>query len=339
MSPEPSPAAPPAAPAGASMPLVVGVDLGGTKILGRLLDPSDPRRERVVVRVDTPRGAAAIVEAIAEVVRRVDGLGRGEGFGPVAAVGVGAAGLIDLGGVLRFAPNLPTVVDLDLAGELTRLLDLPVVVDNDANCATLAEHQLGAATGARDAVLVTLGTGIGAGVIVDGVVQRGSAGFAGEPGHMVVDPNGPPCPCGRRGCWERFASGSGLGRLGRDAAAAGRADRVVALAGGDEEAVRGEHVTMAALEGDPGALEVLRSFAWWVALGIGNLVSVLDPEVVVIGGGLVAAGDALLGPTREAYAELVLANEHRPPVRIVPAQLGNDAGSIGAGLLARTLVP
>lgn len=323
---------------GAPLPVVVGVDLGGTKILGRLLDPSDPRRERVVVRVDTPRGADAIVGAIAEVILRVDELGRGEGFGAVEAVGVGAAGLVDLTGVLRFAPNLPTVVDLDLAGELTRRLDLPVVVDNDANCATVAEHRLGAAAGVQDAVLVTLGTGIGAGVVVGGVVQRGSAGFAGEPGHMVVDPNGPPCPCGRRGCWERFASGSGLGRLGRDAAAAGRADRVIALAGGDGEAVRGEHVTLAAQEGDPGALEVLRLFAWWVALGIANLVNVLDPEVVVIGGGLVAAGEALLGPTREAYAGLVLAYDHRPAVRILPAQLGNDAGSIGAGLLAQSLL-
>ncbi len=118
-----------------------------------------------------------------------------------------------------------------------------MVVDNDANAATVAEHRLGAGERADNLVLVTLGTGIGGGLIVDGELQRGAAGFAGEPGHMVVDPNGPPCPCGRRGCWERFASGSGLGRLARDAAHAGQAPHIVALAGGDPEQVRGEHVT------------------------------------------------------------------------------------------------
>ena len=195
-------------------------------------------------------------------------------------------------------------------------------VDNDANCATLAEHRVGAGIGATDLVLVTLGTGIGGGVIAGGELQRGAAGFAGEPGHMVVDPNGPPCPCGRRGCWERYASGSGLGRLARDAAHVGRADAVVALAGGDPEDVRGEHVTTAAADGDADAIEVLRDFAWWVALGVSNLENLLDPEVVVIGGGLAEAGELLLAPTREAYATLVLGYEHRPPVRIVGAELG-----------------
>lgn len=316
--------------------LVAGVDLGGTKILGRVFDPAHPTTVVASARVDTPRGGEAILDALVEVVHRLaDGLPAGGGA--LAAVGVGAAGLIDLHGVLRFAPNLPTVIDLDLGATLTRRLSLPVAVDNDANCAMVAEHRLGAALGANDAVLVTLGTGIGAGTIVHGRLQRGAAGFAGEPGHMVVDPTGPPCPCGRRGCWERFASGSGLGRLARDAAEAGRADRLVSLAG-DASAVRGEHVTIAALEGDPDALVVLRDFAWWVALGVANLVNLLDPEVVVVGGGLVAAGDALLVPTRQAYAGLVLAHDHRPPVRIVAAGLGPDAGAIGAGLLAADLV-
>lgn len=316
--------------------LVAGVDLGGTKILGRVLDPRDPARAVATARVDTPRGADAIIEALAAVVedlrRQVAAVAPD---GPtISAVGVGAAGLIDLEGVLRFAPNLPTVVDLEIAARLAGRLGLPVVVDNDANCAARAEHRAGAAVGVRHAVLVTLGTGIGAGFVVDGSLLRGQAGFAGEPGHMVVDPSGPPCPCGRRGCWERFASGSGLGRLARDAAAAGRADRVVALAGGDPEAVRGEHVTTAVLEGDPDALAVLHDFAWWVALGVANLVHILDPEVVVIGGGLVAAGEALLAPTRAAYTGLVLAEGHRPVVRIVAAALGPEAGAIGAGLLA-----
>jgi glucokinase len=150
---------------------------------------------------------------------------------------------------------------------------------------------------------------------------------------MCVDPQGPRCPCGRRGCWERFASGSGLARLARDAAFAGRIPGVVALAGGDAEDVRGEHVTRAAATGDHGALSVMADFGWWVALGIAALVNVLDPEVVVVGGGLVAAGDLLLEPTRAAYLDLVLAPAHRPPVEIRAAALGERAGAVGAALL------
>jgi len=314
--------------------LVAGLDLGGTKILGRVVDPRSPSDPVAALRLDTPRGGPAILDALTDACTALRTEAAVVAAGGLAGVGIGAAGLVDHQGVLRFAPNLPTVVDLDVGPELRDRLALPVAVDNDANCATVAEHRLGAARDARSAALVTLGTGIGAGLILDGELQRGAAGFAGEPGHMVVDPSGPPCPCGRRGCWERFASGSGLGRIARDAAQAGRADRVVALAGGDADDVRGEHVTAAVAEGDPDALAVLRDFAWWVALGIANLVNVLDPEIVVVGGGLVAAGDALLGPTRAAYAGLVLAHDHRPPVQIVAAQLGPDAGAIGAALLA-----
>ena len=152
---------------------------------------------------------------------------------------------------------------------------------------------------------------------------------------MVVDPNGPPCPCGKRGCWERFASGTGLGRLARDAASGGRLDAAVALAGGDPEAVRGEHVTASARAGDAESQAVLDSFARWIALGLANLVNVLDPSVIVIGGGLVEAADLLLPEVRARFAALVLAGEHRPIVPIVPAVLGERAGAIGAALLLR----
>ena len=299
------------------MPEAVGVDVGGTKLLAVAGD-----RE---LRVPTPRGGPAIADAIAQVV---------EDLGGAERVGAGIAGLVDTSGVLRLGPNLPGVVEFPFRTELEARLGVPVTVDNDATCAMWAEHERGAARGTTEAVLVTLGTGIGGGQVTGGRLQRGANGFAGEPGHMVVDPNGPLCPCGRRGCWERFASGSGLGRLGRDAAEAGRADRVVALAGGDPEAVRGEHVTAAAVEGDPGALKVMHDFAWWVALGVANLVNVLDPAVVVIGGGLAEAGDLLIEPVRACYLDLVLAPGHRPPVRIVAAELGDRAGAVGAALLA-----
>jgi glucokinase len=255
-----------------------------------------------------------------------------------AGVGLGVPGLVSKAGVLRVGPNLPGVVEYPFVDRLTARLGVPVTADNDATCATWAEHELGVAAGATDAVLVTLGTGIGAGIVAGGQLQRGENGFAGEPGHMVVDPHGPPCPCGRRGCWERFASGSGLGRLAREAALAGGAQRIVELAGGDPEHVKGEHVTAAAAEGDSGGIKVFQQFAWWVALGVANLVNILDPEVVVIGGGLVEAGDLLLEPVRAAFTDLVLASDHRPAVRIVRATLGERAGGIGAALLAAARV-
>jgi glucokinase len=184
-------------------------------------------------------------------------------------------------------------------------------------------------------VLVTLGTGIGGGFVSDGRLVRGANGFAGEPGHMVVDPNGPPCPCGKRGCWERFASGSGLGRLAREAAHAGRLDEVVHLAGGDAESVRGEHVTMAAKAGDIGALAVLGELGWWLALGLSNLALALDPAVMVYGGGLVDTVTLVIDRVSTAFGELLEGRAYRPDVKILPALLGERAGAIGAALVAR----
>jgi glucokinase len=254
----------------------------------------------------------------------------------VTSVGVGAPGLVDNTGVLRYAPNLPRGTGLHIVDRLsTRLGGMRTVVDNDATCATVAEWAFGAATGVTDAVMVTLGTGIGGGIIAGGHVVRGASGFGGEIGHMVVDPTGPVCPCGKRGCWERFASGSGLGRLARDAAHAGRLDEVVSLAGGDPESVRGEHVTMAAKAGDTGALAVLGELGWWLGLGLSNLALVLDPAVMVYGGGLVETVTLVLDKVQAAFDDLLEGHAYRPEVKIVPALLGERAGAIGAALVAR----
>jgi glucokinase len=182
-------------------------------------------------------------------------------------------------------------------------------------------------------VLVTLGTGIGGGVVAGGALQRGVNGFAGEFGHMVIDPSGPPCPCGRRGCWERFASGSGLAMLARDAATGHRLHDVVRHAGGDPQAVRGEHVQAAAREGDAEAVAVIDDFARWVALGLANLTNVLDPELFVLGGGLAAASDLYLEPIRRWYRELLYQPDLRPIPRIEFARWGPLAGAVGAALL------
>jgi glucokinase len=205
---------------------------------------------------------------------------------------------------------------------------------NDATGAAWAEHAAGAGRGGTDLMLVALGTGIGGGLVRAGALDGGAHGYAGEFGHMVVDPRGPLCPCGKQGCWERLASGSGLGVLGREAATAGRAPRVVALAGGDPEAVRGEHVTAAAAAGDADAQAVMDRFGWWLALGMANLVAALDPGLVVVGGGLSEAGEVLLGPTRRAFADLVEGGARRGEVPIVAAAFGARSGAVGAALLA-----
>lgn len=308
----------------------LGVDVGGTKVLGVAIDDAGS-----VVgehRVPTPRGSDALVDDLLDVVAVLRA-----SVPDARAIGVGLPGLVDRRGVLRFAPNLPNVVELPV-GELARAATgLPVAVDNDATCATWAEQQAGAARGANDALLVTLGTGIGGGLVLDGRLIRGANGFAGEIGHMVVDADGIACVCGRRGCWERYASGTGLGRMAREAAEAGRGRRMVELAGGQPDLVRGEHATAAALEGDAEALAVIDRFAGWFAIGLANLVHVLDVQTCVVGGGLVGAGDVVLGPIRRAFLGKVVAPEHRPPVTIVPAQLGERAGAIGAALLARAV--
>jgi glucokinase len=313
-----------------------GVDIGGTKVLGVALGAS----ERIVAeaRVPTPNGQADVVEAVADVVAQLDTacaeLAASAADAP--AVGVGVPGMLDRAGRLCFSPNLPQGHGIDwrlLLGQ--RLVGREVLIENDANFAVLAEHRLGAAQGYLHVVAVTLGTGIGGGLIVDGRVQVGAHGFAGEIGHMVVDPAGPPCPCGRRGCWERYASGGGLGLLAREAALAGRLPGVVARAGGDAESVRGEDVTEAARAGDADARQVVEQVGWWVGFGLANLAAVVDPECFVLGGGLVGAGDLLLQAARAAFAELVEGSDRRPPTAIVTAAFGERAGAVGAALAAR----
>jgi glucokinase len=332
-----------------------GIDIGGTKVLGIALDAANEvvaearvATPRAVTRVEATSSTdpgdegAGVAGAIVAVVAQ---LGAALGAAPSGAtirtahppvVGVGAPGMVDRAGRLRFSPNLPQGQGVDWGALIGRRLPgHKVVIENDANFAVLAEHRLGAARGYRHVVMVTLGTGIGGGLVIDGQVQSGGHGFAGEIGHMVVDPAGPPCPCGRRGCWERYASGGGLGLLAREAALGGALPGVVSRAGGDPESVRGEDVTAAALAGDPDARRVVEEVGWWVGFGLANLACVLDPECIVLGGGLAGVGDLLLDPARRAFAELVEGGPTRPGTAIVPAAFGERAGAVGAALGAR----
>jgi glucokinase len=328
----------------------LGLDVGGTKCLGVVVDDgtgadgagggASREDERVgpdivaEIREPTPHDADELIAALA---RLTDALTARSG--EVASVGVGAPGLITTGGVLRSSPNVPDVVELDVAGRLGERLGRPVAVANDATCAALAEWRAGAGRGDDDVVMVTLGTGIGGGVVAGGRLLVGHNGFAGEFGHMVVDPNGPPCPCGRRGCWERYASGSGLGQLARAAAVGGRLRRVVAIAGGDVAEVRGEHVQAAAESGDDEAMAVIDEFARWVALGLVNLTNVFDPARFVLGGGLAEGAHLYLEPIERWFGQLLYAPDRRPHPALCFAALGEHAGAVGAALLPTTRPP
>lgn len=340
--------------------IALGVDIGGTKILGVAL--GEEGQVLAESRVATPREAAepgsvpvqgvaqkvaqAVLSVVTELTGKVadvrppgaTGTPTGASGGP-DCLGIGVPGLVDTGGVLRFAPNLSGATGSRLGALVgAQLGALDVLVENDANCAALAEHRLGSARGSDDFVMVTLGTGIGGGLFIGGRLHVGSARFAGEIGHMVVDPSGPACPCGGRGCWERYASGAGLGRLAREAANAGRLHAVTEAAGGDPEMVRAEHVTGAAVHGDVEALAVLEELGWWVGLGLANLTAAVDPGRIVIGGGLAEVGELLLEPTRRAYASLVEGGSARPPMDIVRAAFGERSGAVGAALAARDRV-
>jgi glucokinase len=321
--------------------IAIGLDVGGTKILGVAVD-----RDGSVLaeeRRPTVDEGAGLLDHLASLYRELVSAAEPLASTRVASsplpppVGIGAPGLVDRAGNLLFSPNLRGASGTDLrAGLADRLLPaMPVIqIDNDATCAAAGESAFGAGAGRNDVLFVTLGTGIGGGIVSGGRLIRGARNFAGEIGHVVIDPQGPPCGCGRRGCWERYASGSGLGRIARDFALAGRAKRIIALAGGDADDVRGEHVMTAINEGDEQAAVILEEFAWWLAVGLANLANILDPQVIVIGGGLVRAGEELLGPVRRAFFEQVEGAETRPAIEIVAASLGDRGGAVGAAVTA-----
>ncbi|MDN4482153.1 ROK family glucokinase [Demequina lignilytica] len=311
----------------------IGVDIGGTKIAVGVVD----EHGRIVAktkRKTKPQDPASIDQAIAEAVGE---LAADHEF---HAVGLAAAGFVssDQEHVL-FAPNIAWR-DYPLAERVSSLIgrdDIAVVVENDANAAGWAEFAFGAAREARNMALLTIGTGLGAALVVDGTLVRGAFGFAAELGHLRVVPGGHPCGCGLRGCWEQYASGSALTREARRAAVERevRAAALLELAGGDAAAVTGPMVTEAAIAGDELGIELLAELGRWIGEGSASLAAALDPELFVIGGGVIAAGDLLLGPAREAYEENLPARGHRPIVPIVAAQMGNDAGIVGAADLAR----
>jgi glucokinase len=312
------------------MGVTIGVDVGGTKIAaGVVADDGRILEER---RSESPATSSAeieqtIADLVAELRKEYD----------VEAVGVGAAGFIDQHrATVMFAPNLAWR-DLDLKGDLEKRIGLPVVVENDAAAAAWGEFAFGAAADSDDLLLVTVGTGVGGGMVLDGQLYRGAFGVAAEIGHIRIERGGRLCGCGNFGCLEQYGSGSALVRDARVAASSdpAYAATLLARAGGDVDHISGPMITEVALAGDAFAREQLALLGGWLGEGIATLAAVLDPGVVAIGGGVSAAGDLLLEPARESYRSQLTGRGHRPEADFRLAQLGNKAGLIGAADLAR----
>ena len=315
--------------------LAIGIDIGGTKVAGGVVDVDGNITHRA--RRDTPHRSkrpsvveGTIVEVVAELMKIV-------GPETVAAVGIGAAGFVAADrATVVFAPHLSWRHE-PLREALQKRVAVPIFVDNDANAAAWAEWKFGAAQGESHVMMITLGTGIGGGILINGEVQRGRFGIAGEFGHMQVVPGGHRCECGNRGCWEQYASGNALVREARSMFSANSPmasdllDRVDGVPGN----LTGPLITQAARDGDPTARELLAEIGNWLGVGIANLAAAFDPGTFVIGGGVSAAGDLLLNAARETFKRQLTGRGYRPEARIVAAELGNDAGLIGAADLAR----
>jgi glucokinase len=301
-----------------------GVDVGGTKIVALRVDADGKELARSTHPTPADDMGATLDELVAALAE-VTAPG-------IVAVGVGAAGLVEEGtGILRFAPNLAWG-DAPIGEVVGRATGVPVVVDNDCAAGAYGEFRVGAARGVRDTLYLGVGTGIGGGLILGGSVYRGAHGFSAEVGHIVVEQDGPVCGCGDRGCWETVASGTAITREGR--AAARTHAPLAARAGGDPESVTGQIVVEAARDGDTVALGIVVEAGRRLGVGIAGLVNVLDPTLVVVGGGVAGAGDLLLEPARRAYTDTVEGAAYRPDVPIVEAALGTDSAAIGAALLA-----
>jgi len=309
----------------------IGIDVGGTKTAALRVNLEGEILAREVLETpadDMDATLATMVEAAKAVLSP-----------EVRAVGIGAAGLVEAGtGRLIFAPNLAWRNVL-LADHIWDSVGLPAFADNDNNVAAWGEYRHGAGRGYRHMLFVGVGTGIGGGIIADGKLLRGAHGFAAEIGHFQIDPAGPMCACGERGHWEAMASGNALGRMAREAAVAGDAPSLVAAAGGDIDAIDGHHVSAAAHAGAPDALALVDQYSFNVAIGLVGLANIFDPSLIAISGGLVNDGDIFLDPMRRHFLGHIEGAEYRPTPEIVPAEAGERAGVIGAGLLALDRYP
>ncbi|CAN2205682.1 NagC Transcriptional regulator/sugar kinase [Candidatus Nanopelagicaceae bacterium] len=309
----------------------IGIDVGGTKVLGGVV--SESGEILTTARRDTPReGGRALTQAIADVANEL-----AHEF-PVDSIGVSAAGFISSDRETILAtPNIAGWNGVNLDRELNEILGKTIVLENDANAAAWGEFKFGAGRGRSDLMLLTLGTGVGGGLILNGALFRGAFGIGAELGHIRIVPDGHLCGCGIRGCLEQYSSGSALLRHAREAISASPdiARNLLARGDGTLEGLKGEHITDAARNGDPVAMAAFNTMANYLGAGIASLCAVIDPSCIVLGGGVIDAGEIFLGPTREAALRLIPFTGKHPYPEIVAAELGNHAGLVGVADLSR----
>tara|TARA_B100000929_G_scaffold290664_1_gene285278 strand:+ start:1181 stop:2146 length:966 start_codon:yes stop_codon:yes gene_type:complete len=312
-----------------SNPISLGFDIGGTNIRGLVIRPDYSISELVSETCQDDYGE--ILQSIVRIAGNIQSRENSK----IGCVGIGVAGFVDNSGVVRTSPHLSTFTEFPLFDRVQEEFDVPVLVENDATSATWAEVQLGSARGTANTIMVCLGTGIGAGLYLDHRLFRGNSGFAGEVGHMTVVPDGLPCPCGRTGCWERYAAGSSLGEIAESLIRSGEVSSLTSKADKDLRPFRSELITELVLEGDKEALKVLDKFGYWLALGIVNLVNIFDPERVVIGGGITELGGSLIDSIKKSFDLLTPEHSLREKNLVTLAEFGNKAGAVGAALLAK----
>ncbi|MET7602121.1 ROK family glucokinase [Streptomyces avermitilis] len=311
------------------MGLTIGVDIGGTKIAAGVVD--EEGNILSTFKVPTPTTPQAIVDAIAAA---VEGARAGH---EIVGVGIGAAGYVNRQrSTVYFAPNIDWRQE-PLKDEVEARVGLPVVVENDANAAAWGEYKFGAGKGHRNVICITLGTGLGGGIIIGNKLRRGHFGVAAEFGHIRMVPDGLLCGCGSQGCWEQYASGRALVRYAKQRANATpeNAEVLLALGNGTPDGIEGKHISVAARQGDPVAVDSYRELARWAGAGLADLASLFDPSAFIVGGGLSDEGELVLDPIRKSYKRWLVGGNWRPVADVIAAQLGNKAGLVGAADLAR----
>ncbi|MGI5337448.1 ROK family glucokinase [Streptomyces sp. CA-181903] len=311
------------------MGLTIGVDIGGTKIAAGVVD--EEGSILATCKVPTPDTPEGVIDAIADAVRTVSA------DHEIEAVGIGAAGYVDdKRATVLFAPNINWRHEA-LKDKVEQRVGLPVVVENDANAAAWGEYRFGAGQGHDDVICITLGTGLGGGIIIGNKLRRGRFGVAAEFGHIRTVPDGLLCGCGSQGCWEQYASGRALVRYARQRAHATPENATVLLGLGDgtPEGIEGKHISLAARQGDPVAVDSFRELARWVGAGLADLASLFDPSAFIVGGGLSDEGDLVLDPIRKSFRRWLVGGKWRPHAQVLAAQLGGKAGLVGAADLAR----
>lgn len=307
--------------------VAIGLDVGGTGTKGALVEMDGRVTERTEHPTDRSAGTKGIITAVDELSERAAAASL-----EVIGVGVGVAGFVDVdSGTVTFSPNL-TYEDPAIAAAIRARLDVPVTVENDANAAAWGEYRFGSASGTPHLAMLTLGTGVGSGFVVDGSLLRGASGAAAEFGHTIVEANGHPCNCGLRGCLEQYSSGQAIERMAKEAVNSDQDSAILSFSGSAER-ITAEHVAQAARNYDTAGVEVLRRAGRALGIGLSNLVNVFDPQVIVLGGSVAGAGEAFLGPARDTFNRMLGAQVRRP-VRLDVSSLGADAGIIGAAALA-----